>query len=58
MVKTTNGIAVAGVFSPTWMPSLGDMSHVAAQLVPIASLFWLIIQIVRHFRSKRKSDEA
>lgn len=53
MVKTTNGVAVAGVVSPAWLPSLGDVSHVAAQLVPIASLFWLIIQIVRHFRNKR-----
>lgn len=58
MVKTTTGIAVAGVTSPAWLPPLADVSHAAAQLVPIASLFWLILQIVRHFRSKRKTDET
>lgn len=58
MVKTTTGVAVAGVASPVWLPSLADVSHAAAQLVPIASLVWLILQIIRHLRSKRKSDET
>ena len=33
MVKTTNGVAVAGVFSPAWLPTLNDASQIAAQLV-------------------------
>lgn len=61
MVKTTNGVAVAGIFSPAWLPSLGDASNIAAQLVPIFSLFWLILQILRSFSAKDKrkghSDE-
>lgn len=52
MVKTTNGVAVAGVFSPAWLPTLSDASLIAAQLVPIFSLFWLILQIIRHFTKK------
>lgn len=52
MIKTTNGVAVAGIFSPAWLPTLSDASQVAAQLVPIFSLFWLILQIIRHFSKK------
>ena len=57
MVKTTNGVAVAGIFSPAWLPSLSDASQIAAQLVPIFSLFWLILQILRSTR-KRCNDET
>lgn len=57
MVKTTNGVAVAGIFSPAWMPTLSDASYIAGQLVPIFSLFWLILQILRSVRRK-KSDET
>ena len=57
MVKTTNGVAVAGVFSPAWLPTLNDASQIAAQLVPIFSLFWLILQILRSFQNKRHSDD-
>ncbi len=56
MIKATNGVAVAGIFSPAWLPSLSDMSQAAAQLVPIFSLFWLILQILRHF-SKGKDTK-
>ena len=58
MVKTTNGVAVAGVFSPAWLPTLSDASQIAAQLVPIFSLFWLILQILRSVPTKRKTDET
>ena len=59
MVKTTNGVAVAGVFSPAWLPTLNDASQIAAQLVPIFSLFWLILQILRFVRRpKVKTDET
>lgn len=58
MVKTTNGVAVAGVFSPAWLPTLSDASQIAAQLVPIFSLFWLILQILRSLRPKRKADDT
>lgn len=47
MVKTTNGVAVAGVTMPAWWPSLEATSSVAAQFVPILSAAWLIVQIVR-----------
>lgn len=50
MVKATNGVAVAGIFSPAWLPSLQELSTISAQLVPIFSLLWLILQIVRHIR--------
>ena len=59
MVKTSNGVTVAGVFSPAWLPTLNDASQIAAQLVPIFSLFWLILQILRSVsRPKVKTDET
>lgn len=47
MIKTTNGVAVAGITLPTWWPSLEATSNVAAQMVPILSALWLFVQIAR-----------
>lgn len=58
MVKTTNGVAVAGMLSPAWLPSLSDASQIAAQLVPIFSLFWLVLQIIGHGRKIVKRGQA
>lgn len=60
MVKTTNGVAVTGLFSPAWLPTVADVSQISAQLVPIVSLFWLVFQVVTHgrksFKRKRNDD--
>lgn len=51
--KTTTGIASAAVFSPWWLPSLAEVSHTAAQLLPIAGLVWILVQfLVLMFRRK------
>lgn len=58
MVKTTNGVAVAGMFSPAWLPTLSDASQIAAQLVPIISLFWLVLQIIGYIRKSAKARKG
>lgn len=47
MVKATNGVAIGGLTLPAWWPSLMQISEMAALLVPIASLIWLVVQIYR-----------
>lgn len=38
--------AVAAIVSPWWLPALHQVSDVAALLLPIAGVIWLIVQIV------------
>ncbi|MFO1202996.1 MAG: hypothetical protein U1E58_10220 [Tabrizicola sp.] len=56
MIKATNGVAVAGVTLPAWLPSLEAASQVAAHLVPILSALWLAMQITRFVQRWRKPD--
>ena len=49
-MKITHAVAVGGVSSPTWWPSLEDVSGWATQLVPILSALWLLVQIIRFLR--------
>lgn len=62
IVKATNGIAIGGITMPAWWPSLAETSNVAAQLVPIASLIWILFQIYHHarraLRTWRAGDEG
>lgn len=51
-VKLTNGVAVGGITMPAWWPTLAEISSLAATLVPIFSLIWLAIQIIRALRTK------
>ncbi|WRH62027.1 MAG: hypothetical protein RSE12_16895 [Fuscovulum sp.] len=53
-VKTTNGVAVAGITMPSWMPTLSEASVFAADVVPILSAIWLLIQIIRFLRKGDK----
>ncbi|WP_425991403.1 hypothetical protein [Afipia sp. DC4300-2b1] len=38
--------AVAAIISPWWLPALHQVSDVAALLLPIAGVIWLVVQIV------------
>lgn len=44
--------ATALTLSPFWLESLKGVSEMAALLMPIFGLGWLIIQIFDHFRGK------
>lgn len=44
--------ATALTLSPFWLESLAKVSDLAALLMPIFGLGWLIIQIFDHFRRK------
>lgn len=37
--------AVAAIASPWWLPALHDVSQVAAFLLPIVGVTWLVVQI-------------
>lgn len=53
--NANNIVATAAVTSPWWLPGLQTWSEVAALLLPIAGLVWLIIQIVGYlFKRDRK----
>ena len=47
MFKATSGVAVAGVTTPLWPPSLEQVSGMAGHLVPILSAVFLGVQLVR-----------
>lgn len=48
MQQTTNVIAGAAVASPWWLPALQNFSEIAALMLPIAGLIWLMVQIITH----------
>lgn len=43
-VVTDTG-AIAAIASPIWLPALHQFSEVAALLLPIAGVIWLVVQI-------------
>jgi hypothetical protein len=54
----TDAGAAAAVFSPLWLPWLHEVSEVAAMVVPILGVIWLILQItlkIYAFYRRRKS---
>lgn len=46
--------AVAAIVSPWWLPALHQVSDVAALLLPIAGVTWLIVQIVVKIMQARR----
>ena len=38
--------AIVAIASPWWLPALHQVSDVAALLLPIAGVIWLVVQIV------------
>jgi hypothetical protein len=52
--NTTNVVAGVAVTTPWWLPYLQGGSEIAALLLPIAGLFWLIIQIMGYVFKTRK----
>jgi len=42
-VVTDTG-AIAAIASPWWLPSLHDVSHFAAEWLPILGAIWLVVQ--------------
>jgi hypothetical protein len=61
MDNTNNAIAGAALSSPWWLPGLERFSEIAALLLPIAGLVWLVVQIVGYlykhgfYKNGRKS---
>lgn len=53
VTKFTNVFAVVGVSTPIWWPTLEEVSNVATQMVPIFSVIWLVVQIVRSLISAK-----
>lgn len=55
--RATDVVAVAGAVSPVWLPFLVNVSHVAALLLPIFGVLWLIVQIIMKLTGWPKPDE-
>lgn len=52
--RVTDSVAVAAVASPVWLPALQQVSEVAALLLPIGGLVWLVIQAFFFIRNQRR----
>ncbi|UYO50350.1 hypothetical protein KQX64_07185 [Rhodopseudomonas palustris] len=50
--------AVSAVASPIWLPYLKEVSDIAALLLPIFGLLWLLIQIVVKIHTVRTNRRA
>jgi hypothetical protein len=48
--KITDVVAVAGIASPFWLPALQDASTIAALVLPILGVIWLLVQIVGYMK--------
>ena len=46
--------AVAAIVSPWWLPALHQVSDVAALLLPIAGVIWLVVQVVVKIQQARQ----
>ena len=57
MTNQTNAVAGAAVASPIWLPIIQNFSEVAALLLPIAGLIWLLIQIVGYLAKETKKEK-
>ncbi len=58
--QNTTVVATTAVMTPFWLPSLSQVSEVAATITPILGALWLIIQIVSktsHLLRKRHEDK-
>lgn len=53
---TTTTVASAAVTSPFWLPSLKEVSDVAALMLPILGALWLVVQIGGYIIRYRKED--
>ena len=58
--KFNGGVALASVLSSAWLPDLAQISHIAAQLMPICGVGWLVIQgyvkINEYLRNRRRQE--
>lgn len=55
--KITNWLAAGAIASPAWLPSLQDISQVAALLLPILGVIWLALQIFLKIREGRDENK-
>jgi len=53
MDKANAFIASGAILSPAWLPLLTNVSEVAALLLPVAGLVWLIVQIYSKVRWRK-----
>jgi len=50
--RMTTGIAAGSLAAPLWLPWLKTVSDVAALLLPIFGLIWLVVQIATRLLRK------
>lgn len=54
--QPTNVIAGVAITSPWWLPVLQGSSEIAALLLPIAGLIWLVVQTVGYIAKHNKEN--
>lgn len=54
--RGTDLVAAAGVTSPFWLPPLATVSEVAALVLPIIGVVWLLIQMYSHIKKNWNSE--
>lgn len=47
----TDGVAVAAIASPWWLPILQQVHDWAVWFLPVAGLLWLLLQAATHIRN-------
>lgn len=53
LLTPTNGVAVASAASPFWLNLVFQVSDVAAAVLPILGVTWLLIQMYSHFTREK-----
>lgn len=48
-------VATAAVASPWWLPSLADVSYVAAELLPVLGVVWIVTKIITRIVEVRRA---
>jgi hypothetical protein len=49
MNALNNTVAVGAVATPVWWPALNSISEVAAVVLPILGVIWLVVQMIGYF---------
>lgn len=56
--NVTNAGATAALASPFWLPSLHQLSAIAAEILPILGAAWLVVQIAtKVIETRRKGKQ-
>lgn len=53
---TENGTAIGAITSPVWLPAVSDVSRIAAEILPIVGVVWIVIQMIYFFKDHNRHE--